>query len=162
MTETAGTVAKDILLELVVLGAEAELEAAEFQSTLRYMNRYMAMLDAKGISLGYTKVDSLSDPITIADGAIIGLIKNTALMLCTQYGVVATVELIQGAKEGLDAMRDLGVELEPTPYPSTLPIGSGNEWDGNECSHFYPGDDETESIITENDQNILIEVDTDA
>lgn len=161
MTEKAGEVAKDILLELVAIGAEAELEADEIQSTLRYMNRYMTMIDAKGINLGYTKVSSTSDDITIPDGAILGMIKNVALMLCPQYSAVATVELIQGAKEGLEAMRDLGITLEPTPYPSTLPVGSGNEWQGNGWSHFYPGDDELEAIITETSQNILLEENTD-
>ena len=161
MTELAGEVAKDILLEIVALGAEAELEADEIQSTIRSMNRYMTMIDASGINLGYTKVSSLSDTITIPDGAIMGMIKNVALMLAPQYSAVITPELMMAANEGLKAMRDLGVELQPTVYPSTLPIGSGNEWQGNEWSHFYPGDDELEQILTETSRTILLEDETD-
>ncbi len=161
MTELAGDVAKDILLELVVVGAEADLEPAEIQSTIRYMNRYMTMIDAAGITLGYTKIDSLNDPITIPDGAIMGMIKNIVLMLAPQYGAVVTTELMIAASDGLKAMRKLAVTLEPTPYPSTLPVGSGNEWQGNEWSHFYPGDDDLESIITEGSRNILLEENTD-
>jgi hypothetical protein len=161
MTETAGEIANDILLEIVVLGAEASMSPSETASTLRYMNRYMTMIDASGISLGYTKVTSTSDPITIPDGAIIGMIKNVAKMLAPQYGAVVTIELMEAANEGLKAMRDLAIDLQPTVYPSTLPVGSGNEWQGNEWSHFYPGDDALEDIITEGTRNILLEEGTD-
>ena len=159
MTETAGEVAKDILLELVVLGAEADLEAAEIQSTIRYMNRYMTMLDAQGISLGYTNIDSLSDPITIPDGAIIGMIKNVALMLAPQYGAVVTPELMMAADAGMDAMENLAVEVAASSFPCTLPIGSGNEWSGYNTNKFYPcGSD---PILTEQSQGIFLEDDTD-
>jgi len=161
MTEKAGEVASDILLELVVLGAEADLEASEIQSTIRYMNRYMTMLDAKGLSLGYTKVNTVNDDITIPDGAIMGMIKNVALMLAPQYGAVVTAELMQAANEGLKAIRNLAIDLQPTKYPSTLPIGSGNEWQGIEWSHFYPDEDGLEDIISEGTRNILLEDDTD-
>ena len=153
MTETAGTVAKDILLELVVLGAEATLEADEIESTIRYMNRYMTMIEADGISLGY-----LSDPITVADGAIMGMIKNVALMLAPQYGAIASQELILGARNGMSAMENLAVEVAASSLPCTLPIGSGNEWSGFNTQRFYPCADD--AVLTEQSQGILLEDDT--
>jgi len=158
MTETAAEVAKDILLELVVLGAEADLEPAEIQSTIRYMNRYMTMIAADGLELGYTKVTSLSDPITIADGAIMGMIKNVALMLAPQYGAVVTADLMLAAREGMSAMENLGIEVAPSSLPCTLPIGSGNEWGGFNTQKFYPCDSDT--VLTENNQSIFLEEDT--
>lgn len=159
MTETAGEVAKDILLELVVLGAEADLEPAEIQSTIRYMNRYMTMIDAEGVSLGYTKVSNLNDPITIPDGAIMGLIKNVAVMLAPQYGAVVTPELAMAAREGMSAMENLAIEVFPASFPCTLPIGSGNEWNGYNTQRFFPCS--SDQILTENSQSILLEDDTD-
>jgi hypothetical protein len=158
MTETAGTVAKDILLELVVLGAEATLEADEIESTIRYMNRYMTMIEADGISLGYTKVSSLSDPITVADGAIMGMIKNVALMLAPQYGAIVSQELILGARNGMSAMENLAVEVAASSLPCTLPIGSGNEWSGFNAQRFYPCADD--AVLTEQNQSIFLEDDT--
>ena len=158
MTEKAGQVASDILLEIVVLGAEASLEASELQSTLRYINRWMTQLSAMGVNLGYTKVDSINDDITIPDGAVLGLIKNVALMIAPQYGAIVTAELAEAARDGLKAMRKLGVNIEQTRLPDTLPIGSGNESYTGSYSHFFAG--ELDQIISESSQNILIESNT--
>ena len=158
MTETAGEVASDILLELVVLGADADLDPSETLSTLRYMNRFMSMIAAKGINLGYTQVTSLDDTLTIADGAIIGLIKNVAKLVAPQYGAVVTPELHEAAKDGLDAMRRLGTTITASSMPCTLPRGSGNEGDVQNGWKFY--DCPADQILTETDRNIILEDDT--
>jgi hypothetical protein len=156
MTEKAGEVIQDILQELVVQGAEADLIADETSTAMRYLNRYMTMLDAKGIRLGYTKVTTLNDNITVADGALMGMIKNVAMMLAPQFDVPISMDLREQAIEGLTAMRRLGIDLQPTQMPGTLPIGSGNEWDGHNFGHFYINDSE-EAILDEISQNILLE-----
>lgn len=159
MTETAGEVVQDILQELLVQGAEADLVADEVNTTIRYMNRYMTMLAADGINLGYTKVTSTADQITIADGALMGLIKNVAVKLATQYDVPVSAQLYADANEGYNVMCKLGADLQPMGYGGTLPIGSGNEWHGHNYGRFY--DREEESILAENNQNILVEDDGD-
>jgi hypothetical protein len=157
MPEQAGEVINDILLEIVVLGADAEMDPSETASTMRYINRFMAMLAAKGINLGFTTLTSVSDTLTIADGAIIGLIKNVAKLIAPQYGAVVTLELQEAARDGLDAMRRLGTSITPSQMPCTLPRGSGNDHDTND-NKFYncPAD----QILTETDRNILLEDDT--
>ena len=120
MTETAAEVVTDILQELVVQGDESPIDAPESQSVMRYMNRYMTMLAAKGVNLGYTKVTSLGDPITIADGAIMGLIKNVAINVASQYDVPVSGQLRADAMEGLAAMRKLGITYLPTSMPCTM------------------------------------------
>jgi hypothetical protein len=156
MTETAGEVVQDILQELVVQGAEADLVADETSTAIRYLNRYMTMLAGMGINLGYTKVSTLNDTITIADGAIMGMVKNVAMMLAPQFDVPISMDLREQAIEGLKAMRKLGMDLQPTQMPGTLPIGSGNEWEGHNFGHFYINDSE-EAILDEISQNILLE-----
>jgi len=156
MTETAASVVADILLELIVLGDESPIDAPEAQSTIRYMNRYMTMLSAKGIDLGYTKVSNLGDSITIPDGALMGLIKNVAIMMAPQFGVPVSGDLREGARDGLAAMRKLGITYLPTSMPCTMPRGSGNEGSGGWSSDpFYACPDDT--ILTETNGNILLE-----
>jgi len=158
MTEKAGGVINDILLEIVVLGADADMDPSETASTIRYINRFMAMIAAQGINLGFTKITSVSDTVTIADGAIVGLIKNVAKLIAPQYGAIVTAELHEAAREGLDAMRRLGTSIIPSQMPCTLPRGSGNDWSGARNSKFFPCPDD--QILTETNRNILLEDDT--
>lgn len=138
--ETANTVITDALQELLIQASEAPIEAAEAQTAIRYLNRMMTRLDALGISLGYTVVTNLADPITVPDGAIDGVVKNLAISLAKQYGAAVTPDLAKEAKDGLDAMRLLAVTVNPSSYGDTLPIGSGNEGDQIYSSHFYEPD----------------------
>jgi hypothetical protein len=155
--EIASTVIKDILQEVQVQASEQPVEAADSNTVIRYMNRFMTSLDVKGVSLGYTKINNPSDPVTIPDAALEGLIFNVAKRILNTYDIPLNAELQEAAKDGLDAMFTLGVVIDTTAYPSTLPIGSGNEDDytfGNQ--HFYPGIDD-ENIATEDNKVIGLE-----
>ncbi len=159
MATTAGEITKAILQDIIVHGSESELEAVEFQDTVSAMNNYMFALDATGVSLGYTEVDDLGDTITVARGAILGIQKNVALQMISQFGAIADNTLIAAAAFGMDAMRKLSRSSTPSDFPSTLPIGQANEWrSGNWTDHFFP---ETENnVLTETDDNIGLESDT--
>ena len=154
--ETAQTVVSDILQEILVQSSEQAIQAVDAQTCIRYMNRFMASLAARGVNLGYTEVTSLADNITIPDGAIEGLIYNVAVKLCSSYDIQPNQFLIVNAKEGLMAMNQLGVDIGPSSYGDTTPIGSGNEGDyAYDNYHFYP--DEQDTILTEQNGNILLE-----
>lgn len=154
--EKASTVVRDILQEILVQNAEQAIQAVDSQTAIRYMNRYMAEIDAQGISLGYTSVSSLADNITIADGAINGLIYNTAIRLLSSYDIQPNAQLASSAKTGLRAMRKLAVTVTATSFPCTLPIGSGNERENTfDRDHFFPCPED--SVLTEQDGNILLE-----
>lgn len=156
--ETAEVVIKDILQEILAQANEQAIEAVDFQFVVRYMNRYMAQLSVT-TPLGYTRVSKPTDLITIADGAIEGLIFNVALRIITSYDIQPGPMLLMNAKDGLATMRKLSRNPVRTRHPSTLPIGSGNE-----CylsnSRFYPGEEDT--ILTEQNGAILIEDGTPA
>ena len=154
--ETAASVVRDILQEILVQGSEQAIQAVDSETAIRYMNRFMSEIAAKGISLGYTSVTSLADPVTIADGAINGLIYNVAIRLLSSYDITPNAQLGANARDGMDAMRHLAVTISPTSFPCTLPIGSGNEQENTfNNQHFYgcPAD----SILTEQNGNILLE-----
>ena len=154
--ETAQSVVNDILQEILVQGSEQAIQAVDAQTCIRYMNRFMASLSATGVSLGYTSVSSLADSITIPEGAIEGLIYNTAIRLCSSYDIQPNQFLQINARESLKAMNLLGVSIGPTSYGPTVPIGSGNEGDFTFNNfHFY--DDDQDEILTEQNGSILLE-----
>lgn len=155
----AGQVVKAILGKIIVGAAEETLQPNETVDTIFAMNNYMTALDADGINLGYTIVSSIDDEITVAPGAIQGIIFNVAVMIAPDYGAVVTPAMIDGAKLGLSAMRKLSRDIQPMTLPSTMPIGSGNEDSFTDSDqHFFPGPQE--GIFTETDRNILLETDT--
>ena len=119
----------------------------------------MLALDAEGISLGYTEVDSLGDDVTIPTGALRGLIANMAIEVAPDYGGEISPGLLAAAAAGLRAMRRLGQRIPTSAFPSTLPIGSGNEGEiMRVTSHFYS--DQEAEILAETTGAIGLESDT--
>lgn len=154
MAETAQAVITDALGEILVSSAEQSIESFEMSQGIRYLNRMMLAFDAQGIALGYTVVSTPSDTITVAPGAIEGIVFNLAIRLAKSFGMQVTPELFTDAKSGLDAMRRLGVRIEPSQLGGTLPIGSGNEDDFTDAK-FYP--EVQPDVLTEDNGNILLE-----
>lgn len=156
---TVAQVAKASLQRILVQASEAPLEADEYQDFIFSMNNFMSQLDAQGVSLGYTTVSDLADEVTIPAGALRGLIANMAIEVSPDYGGVVTEALAIAAREGLKTMRMLGQRIQSTRYPSTLPVGSGNEAIGfGYNQHFYP-DSEAE-ILAESTGAIGLEANT--
>lgn len=156
---TAAQATKAILQSILVQASEAPLEADEYQDTIFAMNNYMAALAADGVNLGYTEVANLADEITIPSGALRGLIANVAIEMAPEFGGVVSEALAVRALSGLKTMRNLGITMGPSAYPSTLPVGSGNEGSGVLTNdHFYP--DLEAEILSEASGSIVLETDT--
>lgn len=157
---TVAQVAKAALQRILVQASEAPLEADEYQDFIFAMNNYMAMLDASGVSLGYTVVSDLADEVTIPAGALRGLIASMAIEVSPDYGGVVSDGLIKAAREGVKTMQLIGQRMGATQYPSTLPIGAGNEDAGSYgyLGHFFV-DSEAE-ILAETTGAIGLEVNT--
>lgn len=154
--ETANDIVRDALQEILVQADEAPLEPNETQAAIRYMNRYMQSMAAKGVNLGYTIVTSLTDNITIPDGANLGLVLNLAKYLAPQYDKAPPSK--ENIRDAEFAMYALSVQVSPGRYPSIMPIGSGNEQDLQGDRHFYPEGDDT--ILTEQGGNVNLEENT--
>jgi hypothetical protein len=141
--ETASTVINDALQELLVQASEQPIESVDFETAKRYLNRMMFEFDADGINLGFTQVVKASDPITVAYGAINGIIYNLAMNLATTFDVPVGPELALKAAEGKRIMTKIATTIGPSSYPDTLPIGSGNEGYSTDSYHFYEEDPAT-------------------
>lgn len=157
---TATQVAKSSLGWILVKDAIAPLNATDVSDFIFAMNNYMLGLDAEGVTLGYTLVTGPDDEVTIPTGTLRGLIANMAVEVAPSYDAVVTPGLAQIAVDGLKQMRLVGQNIGESRYPSTLPIGSGNEYDsGNSLwSHFY-GQDEA-AILAESTGQISLETNT--
>ena len=159
MAVLASQIVRAVLQELLLQTSEEPIQQIDAQDVLFYMNNYMLDLDANGVSLGYTFLDSLDDPLTVPDGAIRGIIANVAVEVATQFGMPVSPSLSFRAAESIKTLYKLGVSVRPTEYGPTVPRGSGNE-DNNvfETDHFYP--ETQDQILGETGGNIGLEVNT--
>ena len=136
--ETAQSIIDDSLQAILVQASEQPIEALDFQTSKRYLNRMMATTPYN--NLGYTNVVNPGDLITVADGAIEGIVFNLAVKMLATYDMPLTAELNQNAKDGLQEIRRIAVTVQPTAFPCTLPIGSGNAqentFNNHHCYHF--------------------------
>lgn len=125
--ETAGDIIKDALIELTVQAQEQTIPAVDLNTGIRYLNRMMAAFDADGIQLGYTIVKSPNDKLTVPAGAYEGMMYNLCLRLANGYDIAVSGELAMIARQSKSTLTKLGVDLPKQNFPSTLPIGSGND-----------------------------------
>jgi hypothetical protein len=161
MTETARSVLIDAFEDIVTQGEADTIDSNMARTGIRAMNRLMSTLDATGIALGYTKVDSLNDPITIADGAIDPIIALLAYRLWPKYRTPEPGQLIaSNAREALKVLAKIAVTVSPTRFPSTLPRGTGNtDRTVDTFDNFYPELEST--ILSESNGSISLEDNTD-
>jgi len=139
MAETASTVIRDALQEILVQAAEQPITADEGQGAMRLLNRMMAAWVLDGVDLSYTPVDSLNDDITVVDGALDAIVLNLAIKLAPQYDRPISQGLYINASRAYEAMLKTAVVIPVTEFPATLPYGSGNESLGYNYSNFYTG-----------------------
>ena len=155
--ETAQSVIDDSLQAILVQASEQPIEAVDFQTSRRYLNRMMATTPYNG--LGFTQITNPDDLVTIPDGALEGVIFNLAIKMLPTYDMPLTAELNNNARAGLQEIRRITVVIQPTSFPCTLPIGSGNEQENTfNNQHFYPCPDD--ELITERGGSILLEGET--
>jgi len=140
---TVSQVANAALKRILVQGADAPFEADEYQDFIFSLNNYMLALDAEGITLGYTEVSDLGDEVTVPTGALRGIIANMAIEVAPDYNGTISPALATAAAQGLQSMRIIGQTISVSHYPSTLPIGSGNEDAGTfSGDRYYDGANE--------------------
>jgi hypothetical protein len=155
VTETASTVIRDALQELLVQASEQPIQSNEATDAIRYLNRMMFAWEAKGVALGYTVVSSLGDTVTVPDGALEGIVLNLAIKLAPQYDVAVSMDLRENARDAYKSILKLSITQPLSQYPSTLPIGSGNDGDSFDNHHFYETD--TNTILSETTGTIVQE-----
>lgn len=135
---TVSQVAKASLQRILVQDSEASLDPSEYQDYIFALNNFMESLAADGLDLGWTTVSNLADTVTVPDGALRGIIDNVAIEVAPDYNGFVSQSLTFNASAGMKVLEKLGTTIIATEYPTTLPIGSGNESQYFQEDHFYP------------------------
>ena len=137
---------------LEIRTAEAAIEANEAEDGLVSLNDMMNEWNVDGIDVGYESLDEIDDELYVDLGALGAIKANLAVYIAPEYGRMVTPALAARAKSSKRSLRG-SIKLNPSEYPDTLPIGSGNEDnyyspDGDSPgntrdSHFYPPNQNT-------------------
>jgi hypothetical protein len=137
-----------------VVQSKFHIEDVNLNNGLRYLNRMMAKFNRDGIELGYLSLSSVDDEIGVPDTVILGMVKNLAYNLWPQYNTDPMNPLIKfSAERSLKSMRAQAINvINPAQFPSTLPVGSGNEI-GRYDAQFYTNEVGRSSYLeVENDE----------
>lgn len=132
---------------LEVRTAESSITAAEAEDGLVSLNDMMNEWNVDGINVGYETLDDIEDELHVKLGSIGAIKANLAVYIAAEYGRIVSDTLDRRASRSKKSLR-ASIKLNPSEFPDTLPIGSGNE-DNNfspdgdspgnlRSSKFYP------------------------
>lgn len=110
-----------------ILEAETTLEASEIQDGLDQLNDMLASWEFSGIQLGFEPVADKDDELRVPRFAHGAIKANLAVVLGPEYSKPASPVLLAEAKVTMDNLMNAVVKIGNVQYPSTLPLGSGNE-----------------------------------
>lgn len=144
--ETARDVIIDALDDISVHMDEGTLGASDARTGLKGINRIMATLLANGVDLGFTKLEHISDSITIPEGAVDALVSLLAYRLWPKYRTPQpSIEVLSNARSGTKQLYRMGVTVTASEYSGNLPTGSGNSQPGDTYDTFYTDSDDTDT-----------------
>ncbi len=137
---------------LEVQPAESAITAAEAEDGLVSLNDMMNEWNVDGINVGYETLDSIDAELHVDLGSIGAIKANLAVYVAPEYGRAVSNALQKRADRSKRSLR-ASINLNPSQYPDTLPVGSGNE-DNNHSpdgdspgnlrdSRFYPSNERT-------------------
>lgn len=127
------------------MGGEFDTGAEEQEFAARELDAMMGEWDGRGIRVSWPipitpATTDLDAELSIPFYAPAAIYLNLALRLAPSFGKTVMPQTLRGAAEALQALR-IRRTARPvaSPYPSTLPMGSGNtRWQWGGCVHFYP------------------------
>lgn len=127
-----------------VLAAETPLQASELKDGIDFLNDRLALWDAENILKGATPVMNASDIVTIPRYAEMAVKTQLALDLAGPYGKQPSSSLAQAALDSKRSMLNASIGTIRVELPSTLPTGSGNQWQNYlRDEQFFPENSKT-------------------
>lgn len=144
---TAREVIKGALVLLKIRPAESPVTDAEASDGLRDLNNMLNWWSIDGIDIDWETVEDLDETLYVDDGVIGPIESNLAIYIAPQYSAPVEPWLAVRAEAEKRSVR-ARVLPDPSEFPDTLPVGSGNEWtnyvaDGDSpnnliSTRFYP------------------------
>lgn len=142
---TKGDLVNAAYEEIGLAGYVFDMQPEEIQTGVRRLERFMLMLDGRGIRLGYNAAASASaatanDDAGIPDWTEDYIIPLFALRLAPTLGKQINPDTRLAARRGLNALL-VGTYTIPTmQMPRHMPIGSGNRRNTKNQQFFAPVD----------------------
>jgi len=110
----------------------------ELQSFLKRLDRMAAKWDGIGIRVGYNLGGDLNSESGLPDTAIDCFATNLGVLMAPTFGKTLSPVTIINAKQSYnDLMTSMRTRVQ-VPYPSRLPIGTGNKQDVLQTQYFGP------------------------
>lgn len=143
---TASSFITRALQKLGVRTSESPIEASEMQDGLDELNDMLSSWEMSGIEMGFSPVMDADDEIRVPREAHAAIKANLAVRMGPEYSRNPDPILMDQARTTKKELLNALVIIGPVAYPSTLPLGSGNECSGfitdrkffpeNEQEHF--------------------------
>ena len=121
--------------KILVRSADIPLEADELADGIDQLNRMMSAWNLAALT--YTTVTSGGETLTVPAYAEDAMVFGLAKRLAPDYGTALTAEFEMNVKESKKDLLKQAITFGRTPFPSTLPQGSGNNRYLNDRD-FYP------------------------
>lgn len=131
--QAASQIIADALLAINVI-RDGETPSAPLQAqAIRRLNQMMALWESESRNLGYIPVGTVTDVLTVPDGAILGIVNNLAIHMAPSLGATASAELVALAMMGLQTIDKItsqevimDMDLQPTAdIPQAFDINTG-------------------------------------
>jgi len=111
--------------------AETSLEASEIQDGLDQLNDMLSSWEFSGIRLGFEPVADKDDELRVPRFAHAAIKSNLAVVIGPEYSKPPSPVLLAESDLTKSELLTAIIRIDPVAFPSTLPLGSGNE-----CSDF--------------------------
>ena len=155
---TVAEIIESSMFDLVVAGAEQAVDAVDSAQYIFKLNNLIESIIGDGVTLTWTTVADTGDtlvlmnqattPVDVTKYCVRGIAALMAIEIAPQYGVTVSQETILAAKQGMRTLLKQSRLGTTAKYPTTLPIGSGNETDSFVEDHFYDGNTDSTQTVT--------------
>lgn len=117
-------------LRLINVIMESETPSAEQQASgIRTLNEMLSTWAADGLRLSYIPVGTVTNTLTVPDGAVKGIKFCLAIDLAATYGATVSAEVAKGATDGMAVIQKICAR---TPnFQSDIPAPSDWSWYGS-------------------------------
>lgn len=151
---TAKTVAQAAAQYIGVKRIGVDLSEDELQEATDMLRDMLVEWSANGIKLPFNIPMKPTDEIDELDWTTSYFKLALANRLCLNYTIEPTMNLVRQYRSAKNAVLSRITDMGPMQKPSTLPIGTGNDWFGTTDRRYYP-DLDAEAIATGSGNTLL-------
>ena len=148
---TVRDVVSGALKLLAVRAAESPISAAEVEDGRVSLNDMMSEWEERNIHTGFVPLGDAEDELSVPDFAVGAIKAKLALYIAPEYDKRPSADLIERSRSSFTALRSALVRIRKSPFPDTLPVGSGNQLGYQDNNGDLPGID-SDDFYPENER----------